>query len=173
MAIHHLGFIPCCRHNPDFPCLLIYHCVIHQQAVCAEAMGLWKRFDPCVKIVNSICSKATQHKGFKVLLEELSAEYEDLLLHMEIRWLSRSRVLQRFLSPLGEIKKVHGVQKGGNYFVARHWVNSGLSDRYHLNYEVRGQSKNVSDVICALNTFRANMNFFSVHLQINNNNKKK
>ena len=38
-----------------------------------------------------------------MLLEEMSAEYGDLLLHTEIRWLSRGQVVLRFLSLLGEI----------------------------------------------------------------------
>ena len=57
---------------------------------------------PVVKIINSIRFKAKQHRIFKVLLEEMSAEYGDLLLHTEIRWLSRGQVVLRFLSLLGE-----------------------------------------------------------------------
>jgi hypothetical protein len=49
-----------------------------------------------MKIINSIRSKAKQHKMFKVLLEELSAEYGDLLLYTGIRWLSKGQILQRF-----------------------------------------------------------------------------
>ncbi|QQP51943.1 Zinc finger BED domain containing protein 5 like [Caligus rogercresseyi] len=55
---------------------------------------------PVVRIINSIRFKAKQHRSFKVLLEELSAEYRDLLLHTDIRWLSRGRILLRFLSLL-------------------------------------------------------------------------
>ncbi|TWW54395.1 Zinc finger BED domain-containing protein 5 [Takifugu flavidus] len=40
-----------------------------------------------------------------VLLEELPTEYGDLLLHTEIRWLSRGRILLPFLSLLSEIKE--------------------------------------------------------------------
>ena len=50
---------------------------------------------PVVKIISSIHSNAKQHRTFKVLLEEMSAEYGDLLLHTEIWRLSRGRVLQR------------------------------------------------------------------------------
>ena len=34
----------------------------------------------------------------------LRSQYGDLLLHTEVRWLSRGKILQRFLSLLGEIK---------------------------------------------------------------------
>lgn len=59
---------------------------------------------PVVKIINSIRSKAKQQRGFKVLLEELSAEYGDLLLHTESQGLSRGQILLRFLLLLGEMK---------------------------------------------------------------------
>ncbi|KAJ8352144.1 hypothetical protein SKAU_G00236200 [Synaphobranchus kaupii] len=74
-------------------------------AICAKVTGFDHVMTPVVKIINSIRAKAKQHRTFKVLLEELSAEYGDLLLHTEIRWLSRGRILKRFLALLGEIKE--------------------------------------------------------------------
>ena len=59
---------------------------------------------PVIKIINSIRAKAKQHRSFKVFLEEMSAEYGDLLLHAEVRWLSRGKILQCFLSLLNEVK---------------------------------------------------------------------
>ena len=59
---------------------------------------------PVIKIINSIRAKAKQHRSFKVFLEEMSAEYGDLLLHAEVRRLSRGKILQRFLSLLNEVK---------------------------------------------------------------------
>uniref|UniRef100_UPI003AAD8DF6 general transcription factor II-I repeat domain-containing protein 2-like n=1 Tax=Centroberyx gerrardi TaxID=166262 RepID=UPI003AAD8DF6 len=105
MTGRHTGFVAQCKGDPDFPKFLHYHCIIHQQAICAKVMGFDHIMTPVIKIINSIRAKAKQHRSFKVLLEELSAEYGDLLLHTEIRWLSRGRVLQRFLSLLGEIKE--------------------------------------------------------------------
>lgn len=69
-----------------------------------KVIGFEHVMTPVVKIIN-IRSKAKQNRIFKVLLEEMSAEYGDLLLHTEIRWLSRGRVLLRFVSLLGEIKE--------------------------------------------------------------------
>lgn len=80
-----------------------YHCVIQQQALCAKVIGFGPGMTPIEKIINNIRSEAKQRRIFKVLLEEMSAEYGDLLLHREIRWLSRGRVSHRFLSLLGEI----------------------------------------------------------------------
>uniref|UniRef100_A0A8C6PIG0 SPIN-DOC-like zinc-finger domain-containing protein n=1 Tax=Nothobranchius furzeri TaxID=105023 RepID=A0A8C6PIG0_NOTFU len=96
MIGRHAGFIAHCKGDTDFPTFLHYHCIIHQQAICSKVTGFEHVMTPVVKIINSIRSKAKQHRMFTVLLEEPSAEYSDLLLHTEIRWLSRGRVLQRF-----------------------------------------------------------------------------
>ena len=101
----HVGFIAQCRNDPDFPTFLHYHCIIHQQAICAKVTSFDHVMIPVVRIINSIRSKAKQHRMFKMLLDELSAEYGDLLSHTEIRWLSRGRILKHFLSLLSEVKE--------------------------------------------------------------------
>nr|XP_024661558.1 general transcription factor II-I repeat domain-containing protein 2A-like [Maylandia zebra] len=105
MIGRHTGFIAHCKGDTEFPNFMHYHCIIHQQALCAKVIGFEHVMTPVVKIINSIRSRAKQHRTFKVLLEELSAEYGDLLLHTEIQWLSRGRILLRFLSLLGEIQE--------------------------------------------------------------------
>ncbi|KAK0131081.1 SCAN domain-containing protein 3 [Merluccius polli] len=57
-----------------------------------------------VKLINSIRAKVLQHRLFKALLDQLSTAYVDLFLHVDVRWLSRGKVLQRFVDLLPEIK---------------------------------------------------------------------
>ncbi|XP_070402531.1 general transcription factor II-I repeat domain-containing protein 2-like [Nothobranchius furzeri] len=173
MIGRHTGFIAPCKGDTDFPTFLHYHCIIYQQAICSKVTGFEHVMTPVVKIINSIHSKAKQHRIFKLLLEELSAEYGDLLLHTEIRWLSRGRVLQRFfLSLLCEIKKFMQ-SKGEDISLLEdtEWILdlAFLTDitgkLNHLNCELQGKGKTVADMISAVNAFKAKMNIFSVHLQ--------
>uniref|UniRef100_A0A8C9YYR3 SPIN-DOC-like zinc-finger domain-containing protein n=1 Tax=Sander lucioperca TaxID=283035 RepID=A0A8C9YYR3_SANLU len=172
MIGRHTGFIAHCKSDPDFPTFLHYHCIIHQQALCEKVIGFGHVMTPVVKIINNIRSKAKQHRIFKVLLEEMSAEYGDLLLHTEIRWLSRGRVLLRFLSLLGEIKEFKQ-SKGEDVSLLEdtEWtldlafltdITGKLND---LNCKLQGKGKTVVDMISALNAFKAKMNIFSVDLQ--------
>ena len=104
MTGRHSGFIALCKADPNFATFLNDHCIIHQQAICSEAKGFDHVMTPVVKIINSIRAKAKQHRSFKLFLEECSAENGDLLFHTKIRWLSRGKILQRFLPLLSESK---------------------------------------------------------------------
>lgn len=168
MIGRHTGLIAHCKGDPDFPKFLHYHCIIHQQALCAKVIGFGHVMTPVVKIINNIRSKAKQHRIFKVLLEEMSAEYGDLLLHTEIRWLSRGRVLLRFLSLLGEIKEF--MQSKGEdvslledteWTVDLAFLTDITGKLNHLNCKLQGKGKTVVDMISALNAFKAKLNIFS------------
>lgn len=58
-----------------------------------------------IKIVNKIVGRsALHHRQFKCFLEEIESEYGDLLMHTDIRWLSRGQVLTRFLACIEAIQ---------------------------------------------------------------------
>lgn len=76
--------------------VLKYHCILHQEQLCAKTVGLKNVMRDVVCIVNNISSKALSHHQFKALLDEMDAQYGDVLYHQEVRWLSRGKVLCRF-----------------------------------------------------------------------------
>uniref|UniRef100_A0A1A8L2L2 Uncharacterized protein n=1 Tax=Nothobranchius pienaari TaxID=704102 RepID=A0A1A8L2L2_9TELE len=159
MIGRHPGFIAHCKGDTDFPTFLHYHCIIHQQAICSKVTGFERVMTPVVKIINSIRSKAKQHRIFKVLLEELSAEYGDLLLHTGIRWLSRGR---KFMQSKGEdISLLEDIE----WILDLAFLTDITGKLNHLNCELQGKGKTVADMISAVNAFKAKMNIFSVHLQ--------
>ncbi|XP_056586089.1 general transcription factor II-I repeat domain-containing protein 2B-like [Triplophysa dalaica] len=81
-----------------------YHCIVHQEQLCAKSIGLVDVMREVVKIVNNIRSKALTHRQFKALLDEMDAQYGDVLYHQEVRWLSRGKVLKRFFDLRDEIR---------------------------------------------------------------------
>ena len=172
MTGRHAGFIAQCRNGPDFPTFLHYHCIIHQQAISAKVTGFDHVMTPVVRIINSIRSKAKQHRMFKMLLDELSAEYGDLLLHTEIRWLSRGRILKRFLSLLSEVKEFM-LSKGEDASLLEEpeWLLdlaflTDLTEKLnHLNRELQGKDKTVAHMISPVNAFKAKMNIFSAQVK--------
>uniref|UniRef100_A0A3P9MDH9 SPIN-DOC-like zinc-finger domain-containing protein n=1 Tax=Oryzias latipes TaxID=8090 RepID=A0A3P9MDH9_ORYLA len=73
-----------------------YHCILHQEQLCAKTIGLADVVRDVVKIINCIRSKALLHRQFRAFLDEVDAQYKDILYHQEVRWLSRGTVLKRF-----------------------------------------------------------------------------
>jgi hypothetical protein len=81
-----------------FPGLSIYHSVIHQQALCIEAIDVQHVMSVVQKKknVNSIRGWPLQHRLFKHLLHEIGVHYGDLILHTEVGWLSTGNILFTF-----------------------------------------------------------------------------
>jgi len=61
--------------------------------------------DTAIKIINKIKGghNALTQRKFKSFLDDLHADYGDLLLHTEVRWLSRGKSLERFFNLRQEI----------------------------------------------------------------------
>ncbi|QQP35653.1 Uncharacterized protein FKW44_023937 [Caligus rogercresseyi] len=60
--------------------------------------------DDVMAIINFIRSTSSlQHRLFRQLLVEMNAEHYDLLLHNDVRWLSKGNALQRFCDLREEI----------------------------------------------------------------------
>ena len=57
-----------------------------------------------IKIINEIGYKALNSRIFETLCEEIGSQHTHLLLHAEIRWLSRGEILTRLLVLREEIK---------------------------------------------------------------------
>lgn len=66
-----------------------HHCAIHQEALCAKSLQMKGTMETVTSIVNKIKGghNALTHRQFKSFLKEVDAEYDDLLLNTEVRWL--------------------------------------------------------------------------------------
>ena len=75
------------------------HCMIYRFALAMKTLpsGLQEVFQDVVKIVNHISVNATRSRLFAGFCEEVGSDYKVLLLHTEVRWLSRGKVLNRLL----------------------------------------------------------------------------
>ena len=78
--------------------MITYHCIIHQSVLCASLDDEYRGvMETVIKMVNFLRStSALKHRLFKNFLTEVMACYNDLLLHNNVRWLSKGRVLERF-----------------------------------------------------------------------------
>ena len=87
--------------------ILSYHCILHQEALCAQILDkeLGDVMDVVTSVVKFIVARSLNHRQFKALLDECENSYPGLLLHSNIRWLSKGSVLKRFADCLSEVRK--------------------------------------------------------------------
>ncbi|XP_044162375.1 SCAN domain-containing protein 3-like [Bufo gargarizans] len=73
------------------------HCVIHREMLASRKMSpeLDSVLKDVIKVINYIKVHALDSRLFEQLCEEMDTEHKRLLLHTEVRWLSRGRSLAR------------------------------------------------------------------------------
>jgi hypothetical protein len=82
----------------------IFHCIIHQEALCGKSVQQSNCMRVVVKIINFIRrgNRSLSHRKFRSFLEEIDASYGDLLLHSHIRWLCAGKCLEKRNSLVSE-----------------------------------------------------------------------
>ncbi|XP_072376148.1 zinc finger BED domain-containing protein 5-like [Diabrotica undecimpunctata] len=82
------------------------HCCIHRESLVAKTLPepLQKILNEVVQIVNYIKTRPLQSKLFSLLCKEIGSEHEHFLIHTEVRWLSRGRILTRFFELRDEVR---------------------------------------------------------------------
>lgn len=104
MTGHLKGFVAHVKElNGD---ILFTHCFLHREALVTKYLPSELKIvlEQCVKMVNYIKSRPLKSRLFSNLCQAMEAKYESLLLHTEVRWLSRGKVLSRVLELKDEMK---------------------------------------------------------------------
>ena len=150
--------------------ILAYHCIIHQEALCAQTFPeeICKVMELVITIINSILAKALNHRQFKEFLVEMESEYADLLLHNKVRWLSRGNVLKRFASLLPEIK-VFLLEKGVHYpeLTNDQWIQNFYfmvdvtSHLNQLNRKLQGKGNTIFSMLEEVISFENKLSLFA------------
>uniref|UniRef100_A0A3P8VP17 Uncharacterized protein n=1 Tax=Cynoglossus semilaevis TaxID=244447 RepID=A0A3P8VP17_CYNSE len=91
------GFVALLREH-EKRAILNFRCILHQEALCAQMCDgqLSEVMSLVIRVVNFIVARALNDRQFKTLLDEVGNNYHSLLLHSNVRWLSRGKVLSRF-----------------------------------------------------------------------------
>jgi len=76
--------------------IAIFHCIVHQQNLCAKSLTFKHVMGPVIKAVNFIRACRLNHRQFQKFLNDLDTEHQDLLYFSEVRWLSKGSMLRRF-----------------------------------------------------------------------------
>uniref|UniRef100_A0A8C1P216 DUF4371 domain-containing protein n=1 Tax=Cyprinus carpio TaxID=7962 RepID=A0A8C1P216_CYPCA len=89
------------------PSISWLHCSIHREALAAKNMpaDLLAVLNDAVKLVNFIKARPLNSRIFTLLCNEMGSEHKSLLLHTEVHWLSRGKVLTRLFELRHELQQ--------------------------------------------------------------------
>lgn len=162
------------RLKEDNPDLITYHCIIHQTVLCAilsekfaEIMGTM------MKLINFLrVSSSHQHRLLREFLKEVEANANDLLLHNNVRWLSKGTVLERFWSIRNEIETFLAQlksQKAKQFSLFLQdestmdtvaFLVDITSHLNALNLKLQGKNNSISDLMTAVRSFQRKLELF-------------
>lgn len=155
--------------------LIVCHCIIHQESLCAKCLRLNNVMSTVVSTVNFIKSKGLNSRQFKELLSDLEAVYGDLVYHCEVRWLSRGNMLSRFYELRNEVK-LFMEQKGKP--VAELSDSQWLCDLAflvditkhisELNVKLQGPNQLLSTLLSTVRSFEGKLTLWQVQLDKGN-----
>lgn len=82
------------------PTVRTVHCVLHRQHLVAKKLSgeLHEALKVCIRSINKIKTSPLNSRLFANLCEENDETFNQLLLHTEVRWLSRGDSLQRLVN---------------------------------------------------------------------------
>ena len=139
------------------PSALGTHCVIHREALTARTLPveLMNSLNSVIKIINFIKAGALTTRLFTKLCHDVGADHEVLLFHINVRWLSKGNMLERFYELKDEVKLFWEDQKKFDLLATVNSEEFEISLAYlvdffeslnKLNRQLQGRNSNISAI---------------------------
>ena len=154
---------------------IAFHCMIHQQNLCAKSVKFSNIMSTVVSCVNFIKSRALNHRQFKEFLDDLDAEYGTLAYYCEVRWISKGKMLKQFYE-LREEVFVFMEMKGKSVSKLQNedWVRDLAflvdltSYLNELNLKLQGRDQLVHDLYKHIKVFQTKLQLWERQLKNGN-----
>ncbi|XP_043917683.1 general transcription factor II-I repeat domain-containing protein 2B-like isoform X2 [Protopterus annectens] len=156
-------------------CFMKYHCIIHQENMCAQILKMENVMNVVIKTINFIRSRGLNHRQFQEFLNTLETSYGDIVYFTAVRWLSRCKMLKHFYDLRNEIKCfMESKGKPVPEFENASWmadlaflvdITAHLND---LNLRLQGENLLINDMFQTVTAFEVKLKLW--HRQIKNNN---
>ncbi|KAB0790551.1 hypothetical protein PPYR_15047, partial [Photinus pyralis] len=159
--------------------LFSFHCIIHQEDLCAKTIKFKHVMEVVVSCVNFIKSRGLNHRQFQQFLQHLEAEYGDkgIIFYCEVRWLSRGKMLMRFYELREEVQSFMDM-KGKPELVQHLKDNAWLSDLAflvdvtgylnELNRNIQKPGQFVHELFAHIKSFQAKLRLWEIQLRSGN-----
>ena len=170
------GFIALAKQKN--PVIVFTHCFLHREALISKSVvpELQKVLDETIKIVNYIKSRPLKSRLFSTLCSAMESAHTQLLLHTEVRWLSRGRVLSRFYELREEILLFLTSEESelADLLSNETWCNevAFLADIFQalntLNKNMQGKNENILTCTDKIGSFKEKLRLWGVRIKKEN-----
>uniref|UniRef100_A0A7M4E8X6 DUF4371 domain-containing protein n=1 Tax=Crocodylus porosus TaxID=8502 RepID=A0A7M4E8X6_CROPO len=161
----------------EAPHVVVTHCFLHRHALATKTLPttLKEVLSTAIKVINFIRSRSLNHRIFKRFCQEMGAEYEVLLYHTEVRWLSRGQVLKRLFKLRAEVSLFLKEKENPllEHFERKDFIHglAYLADIFNhmneINLSIQGPEVTIMDATEKLQAFLAKLPIWKKRVEAN------
>ena len=158
------------RVRDKVPTAAFTHCMIHRESLASKRMSadLKSVFDQAIKVVNFIKARPLNSRLFATLCSDMDLDHEQLLMHTEVRWLSRGKVLNRLYELRDALREFLGEKSPqlAAYFNDNEWIATlaYLADIFEqlnkLNSSMQGKNTNLITLSDKVSAFKKKLDLW-------------
>ncbi|XP_040275747.1 protein ZBED8-like [Bufo bufo] len=162
----------------DAPHIIVTHCILHRHALATKTLPpkLAEVLKIVVECVNYVRNSALRHRIFRELCKEMGSEFEVLLYHSNVRWLSRGQVLNRVFAVrvelalfLQEHQHCHAdCFKDSEFILILEYMTDIFAALNHLNQQMQGGGVNIIEAEENLKAFQKKLPLWKRRIENDN-----
>lgn len=152
------------------------HCCLHRHALAVKRIpnALHEVLNDAVKMINFIKSRPLNARVFALLCDDLGSLHKNLLLHTEVRWLSRGKVLTRFWELRDEIRIFFNEREFAGKLNDTSWLQNlaYIADIFsylnEVNLSLQGPNSTIFKVNSRINSIKSKLKLWEECITKNN-----
>ena len=154
--------------------LINFHCIIHQEALCAKSVVLNTILKDVNRIILFIRTNTLHHRQFREILCLSETSAEDILYHSAVRWLFIGETSRCILQLRKEIVKYYFTKNkerpllNKDFLMSLGFLVDFLTQVNFLNQSLQGKATTVSIVYKKVQDFRDKCRLLKSHLHQHN-----
>ena len=154
--------------------LISLHCIIHQEALCAQSIALNTILKDVNRIILFIRTNALHHRQFREILCSTETSVKDIFYHFAVRWLSIGKTFRRVLQSRKEIVEYYSTKNkkcpllDKDFLMSLGFLVDFLTQVNFLNQSLQGKATTVCFVYKKVQDLLDKCCLFKSHLHQRN-----